>query len=242
MKGIRFHAGVIRDLFWTPFDTRFGSLLDRLRDHQELFDIEVRLEERKAQEAYYQHLEKNNTESLESHESIERSLKELKAQLKESEARVTAEFDNFLDSIITPAKFFQVDKKELAQREEMAIRKYSDYNTACMSLMHPSGDRIREIKTWIGAPEYMKEFERVRSLRLTQTGEWVTRMREYVSWHTSDVYVQVQDANGSSIMSPAPFGSRVLSLQGRSRLAMVMASLTSRQQSLDTEKQRYHRF
>lgn len=230
MKGIRFHAGVIRDLFWTPFDTRFGSLLDRLRDHQELFEIEVRLEDQKAQEVHYRNLEKNNTESQKVNESIERlvkELKELKEQLKELEARATTQFNDFLDSVTTPARFFRVDKKELAQKEEKVTRRYKDFTTVCISLMR-SGDRIREIKTWIGAPEYMKEFERAYALRHPQTGEWVTRIREYVSWHASDVCVQAEDANGSSLASPCPFRSRVLSLQGRLRLAMAMASLTSK--------------
>jgi P2-related tail formation protein len=39
---------VIRDLFWTPFDVRFHLLLERLRDHQELFELEVKVENEKA--------------------------------------------------------------------------------------------------------------------------------------------------------------------------------------------------
>jgi len=41
---------MIRDLFWTPFDSRFSKLLDRLRDHQELFDSEMMLDSQKAVE------------------------------------------------------------------------------------------------------------------------------------------------------------------------------------------------
>ena len=40
----------MRDLFWTPFDARFAGMLERLRDHQELFDIELRMENQKALE------------------------------------------------------------------------------------------------------------------------------------------------------------------------------------------------
>ena len=46
--GRRHTVNVVRDLFWRPFDIRFSSLLDRLRDHQELVDVELRLENQKA--------------------------------------------------------------------------------------------------------------------------------------------------------------------------------------------------
>ena len=47
-KDTRHTFNVVRDLFWTPFDARFSSMLERLRDHQELFDIELRIENQKA--------------------------------------------------------------------------------------------------------------------------------------------------------------------------------------------------
>jgi hypothetical protein len=46
--GERHKFNVIRDLFWTPFDNRFNSLLERLRDHQELFELEMRFENEKS--------------------------------------------------------------------------------------------------------------------------------------------------------------------------------------------------
>ena len=46
--GNRYRINVVRDLFWTPFDVRFSGLLDRLREHQELVDIELRIENQKA--------------------------------------------------------------------------------------------------------------------------------------------------------------------------------------------------
>jgi hypothetical protein len=39
---------MIRDIFWTRFDNRFSKLLGRLRDHQELFDREMTLDNQKA--------------------------------------------------------------------------------------------------------------------------------------------------------------------------------------------------
>ena len=46
--GNRHRVNVVRDLFWTPFDVRFSGLLERLREHQELVDIELRIENQKA--------------------------------------------------------------------------------------------------------------------------------------------------------------------------------------------------
>jgi hypothetical protein len=56
-QGKRHTVSVVRDLFWKPFDVRFGELLECLHDHQELFDIELRIENQKAIETYLGKLE-----------------------------------------------------------------------------------------------------------------------------------------------------------------------------------------
>lgn len=48
VTGMRLTVDLIRDLLWKPFDMRFLGLLDRLHDHQELFEIELRIENYKA--------------------------------------------------------------------------------------------------------------------------------------------------------------------------------------------------
>jgi hypothetical protein len=58
-QGSRHSIAVIRDLFWKPFDSRFGALLDRLQDHQELFDIELRLEDQGALDRFIRTVEED---------------------------------------------------------------------------------------------------------------------------------------------------------------------------------------
>lgn len=58
-QGSRHSITVIRDLFWKPFDSRFGGLLDRLQDHQELFDIELRLEDQGALDRFIRTVEED---------------------------------------------------------------------------------------------------------------------------------------------------------------------------------------
>ena len=36
-----YKARIIRDIFWTPFDTRFSKTLERLKEHRNLFDREL---------------------------------------------------------------------------------------------------------------------------------------------------------------------------------------------------------
>jgi hypothetical protein len=48
--GLKRTSNMIRDIFWTPFDNRFSRLLGRIRDHQELFDREMTLDNQKAVE------------------------------------------------------------------------------------------------------------------------------------------------------------------------------------------------
>jgi hypothetical protein len=48
--GFRRTSKMLRDLFWTPFDSRFSKLLDRLQTHQELFDSEMSLDHYKMTE------------------------------------------------------------------------------------------------------------------------------------------------------------------------------------------------
>ena len=45
--GTRYTPSLIADVFWKPFDSRFATLLDRIRAHQELFKTEMQLEESK---------------------------------------------------------------------------------------------------------------------------------------------------------------------------------------------------
>ena len=78
--GNRHRINVVRDLFWTPFDVRFSGLLDRLRDHQELVDIELRIENQKALNLSVERIYHEITETqiqLQSHRgSVDATLKE----------------------------------------------------------------------------------------------------------------------------------------------------------------------
>jgi len=42
--------------------------------------------------------------------------------------------------------------------------------------------RIREIKDWIRAPDYMTTFERERTNISASTGQWLLRHPTYISW------------------------------------------------------------
>ena len=78
--GRRHTVNVVRDLFWTPFDIRFSSLLDRLRDHQELVDVELRLENQKALDVsidrIYQQITEVQIQLRSYHCSLDATLKE----------------------------------------------------------------------------------------------------------------------------------------------------------------------
>ena len=89
----------MRDLFWTPFDVRFSGLLDRLRDHQELFDIELRLEDSEAFE--------------ESMNNVMKEIVSVKAQL--SKPRLAADAANKRQHILS--KPFAEEPKRLLTLE-----------------------------------------------------------------------------------------------------------------------------
>ncbi|KAI9830344.1 MAG: hypothetical protein M1819_005725 [Sarea resinae] len=59
---------VIRQIFWKPFDNRFSDLLDRLRDHQELFDIEIKLEDQQALTRFIDKMEAHTQRADKFHE------------------------------------------------------------------------------------------------------------------------------------------------------------------------------
>ena len=72
-------------------------------------------------------------------------------------------------------------------------------------------NRVREIKKWINAPNYMELFER-EQLNITQgTGQWLLQDKTYQSWKNSSPAAHED-------RSPSPtntdFGSRVLLIQG----------------------------
>jgi hypothetical protein len=91
VKGLRYTASVIRDLFWTPFDVRFSKLLGRLHDHQQLFDCEMRLEDQKFLE---RRLDRTLESIIKSKECDQRSRKSVEENLfKQREANEHLEFE-----------------------------------------------------------------------------------------------------------------------------------------------------
>ena len=64
----------------TPFDIRFSGLLDRLREHQELVDVELRLENQKALDIsidrIYQQITEIQIQLRSYHTSLDVKLKE----------------------------------------------------------------------------------------------------------------------------------------------------------------------
>ena len=151
-KGVRYKLSVIRDLFWTPFDVRFSSLLTRLTKHEELYELELSLADREELILHYQKFDK--------------------------ELADTEEYRRL--------------QSHVARKEgELALRA-----------------RIRELKKWISAPDYMELYEREKANLKPDTGQWLLKNPTYCSWSDGSSGLE---APGSSSRD---FASRVLTIQG----------------------------
>ena len=152
-------------------------------------------------------------------QSVDGAIKDLKIQIEEIEAKNSQQFNEFMHSITDPENCNKVSRKILAQKEEETRREFSrlhvNYIAANVILL---GDRILELRRWINAPEYMKEYDRSCSSRHPKTGAWISHIKEYVRWHDLDVFGQSFDTDVHSLLRVVPFGERALSLQGQSKL------------------------
>jgi hypothetical protein len=71
--------------------------------------------------------------------------------------------------------------------------------------------RIEQIKAWIDSPDYMHEFEKARSKRLAETGEWLISSPLYLAWRS----FRYQDKDGTGEMLSEDISKANLFLTGK---------------------------
>ncbi|ORY15989.1 hypothetical protein BCR34DRAFT_144457 [Clohesyomyces aquaticus] len=164
--GIHYKPSLISDLFWKPFDARFSELLERLQTHQEVFRSEMQLEESK-------YLELQNEKRARQTELTGQALQQIEQQVEN--LRVLNQGLDFKISAQT------------ARLETFFRRKISDITEQLALDQREKGllnAKVRHIKEWIDAPEYMREFDRARKTLLPQTGEYILEDHVYQCWKT----------------------------------------------------------
>ena len=82
--------------------------------------------------------------------------------------------------------------------------------------------RVRKIKKWIHAPNYMELFEREKCNLTPSTGEWLLKDKAYKLWKTSSSNAS---ADPSQNQIPIGFGSRVLLIQGSPEYGKTVLSI-----------------
>lgn len=70
--------------------------------------------------------------------------------------------------------------KELERREADIMSMYK-LNRVVFTLT-VSGSKVSDIKKWVNAPEYMREFEKAQKARLPDTGDYVFSHSVYQNW------------------------------------------------------------
>jgi hypothetical protein len=86
-----------------------------------------------------------------------------------------------------------------------------DYQTSELN-SHDLGSRVREVKRWINAPNFMESYERAEQARCLDTGSWVTLNPTYLAWR-DDETASRRHRNGEN-MEDFEFASRVLIFEG----------------------------
>lgn len=90
-----------------------------------MFGIDVHLELQKKQEFHYRNMESDSDEQKKRAQNIESAIIELQIQIKESEAKISQRFNQFMHSVTQPDIYTQPSRKTLAQKEEELRRECS---------------------------------------------------------------------------------------------------------------------
>jgi hypothetical protein len=96
----------------------------------------------------------------------------------------------------------QVLRKIQQQAED--LRQSNDHLSMCklnriMFTLTVSGSKVSDIKKWVNAPEYMREFEKAQKTRLPDTGDYVFSHSVYQSWKLGK---SLQHEGQSDVITP----------------------------------------
>lgn len=72
-----------------------------------------------------------------------------------------------------------------------------------------SGNRVRDMRQWLAAPDYMAIFESSKRHRAEETGNWILEDRTYLAWKSEII---------ENAAIPSPVATRVLAISGELKL------------------------
>ncbi|KAJ5428580.1 hypothetical protein N7445_010034 [Penicillium cf. griseofulvum] len=159
--GTRYKPSLIADVFWKPFDSRFASLIDRMRAHQEGFKTEMQLEESK-------YLEFMSERQARQSSLMGKALEQIQAQaaeLRQSNIDLDSKLSSQLDRLI----------QEKHSSHHRSGRHDSEEKEALLA-------KAAQVKAWVAAPDYMREYEKSRRIRLPETGTYLLDNPIYKQW------------------------------------------------------------
>jgi hypothetical protein len=109
---------------------------------------------------------------------IQQQGEDLRQSIDQLESRITVALADFERKIRETVN--ERNSKELERREAEAMSMYK-LNRVIFTLT-VSGSKVSDIKKWVNAPEYMREFEKAQKTRLPDTGNYVFSHSVYQSW------------------------------------------------------------
>jgi hypothetical protein len=97
--GTRYKPSLIADVFWKPFDSRFASLIERMRTHQEVFKSEMQLEESKYLESQSEKQARQSSLIGKALEQIQAQAAELRQYNIDLDSKLSSQLDSFIRKI-----------------------------------------------------------------------------------------------------------------------------------------------
>ena len=178
LTGARYKPSLIADVFWKPFDARFASLLDRMRAHQELFKAETQLEESKYIEFQSEKQARQSSLVGKALEQIQAQVAELRKSNTDLDLKISSKLDCLIQTIHSNYRSGGHESEENTALGTCVLPMYG----MCAYTYNAQVAKIAQVKTWLAAPDYMREYEKSRRIRVPETGVYLLANPIYRKW------------------------------------------------------------
>ncbi|KAI1860152.1 hypothetical protein JX265_010076 [Neoarthrinium moseri] len=168
-RGMRYELSAIANIFWKPFDVRFGNILERIDTHQALFLGEMQLEESKFSEFQYQKSQQDSDKTTDAISQIQTQISQLKQTILGQEDFLRDRFEHISEAMETLRAGKNHDDSYSGQRPSV-------FDTT-----------FRHITKWVRATDFSRELRKAQEIRLHETGKWFLDSPYYKSFKATEI-------------------------------------------------------
>lgn len=217
--GVKRPSAVVASLAWKPFEARFADILDRMAEHRRFVwqQLIIWHASESAKEIARAAAERDLAEEEREDAAQERRLAQeermIRRELRDMDAKEAKHVTNLLSGIQTQITAIENGRKGLLSLFLVLLPRALN-SLSIPEITYPfylPDDAYTKIQRWIAAPSYASHYEKAQQLRAEGTARWLFEEEAYQQWLCQNTQTTAQKRH---------FGSQILWIQGRWRLAM----------------------